>query len=483
VSRRFGWSLAAITAAGAAVRLVRLDHFSYGLDEILQAYWINGSWTFFWKSIRFDAFHPPLDYVLGRLFQAVGPTDAARKLLPVLWGTATIAVFGRLLARRAGEAAGLTGAALLALAPYHVRYSQELRPYSLALLLATASLLLLDRFLERPSARRLAALYLACLAAAYALYLAAVVLALAAAAMVLEDAFSPDSDRRRTARRFTAWSPVFLGALAAAYLPWWPVLREAMQRPAMADPADLTLARAGRILGFFAFAPNDGFPLDVAGALFIALAACGLAIALAVRGQRFLAIWAVGGLASIEILGRLHPHFDVSRRFLPAGLALTALAALALAALLRHPAARLPAAALLTAVLVLDARGLAAYFRDGRPDWRPLGEFLRRDADPAERIFTENQYTQLCVAYYTAGPRWLSQALGGGAPERSIVSVDGDALRLSRAWAPGMRAWLVLGGRPAPDLRDWARAFPSHEFPSAEGAVVHRLEPGMLAPR
>ncbi len=113
---------------------------------MLQTYWIHGSWSFLWQALTFDAFHPPLDYVLGRLLEPLGPSDPIRKLLPVLWGTAGIAAFGRLLARRAGETAGLVGAALLAFSPYHVRYSQELRPYALGLLLLTASLLLLDRF-------------------------------------------------------------------------------------------------------------------------------------------------------------------------------------------------------------------------------------------------------------------------------------------------------------------------------------------------
>ena len=479
MSRRFRLALSAIVLAGGAIRLTRLDHFSYGLDEILQSYWINGSWGFFWKSLTFDAFHPPLDYIVGKLLEALHPGDAARKLPAVLWGAGTIAVFGRLLARRAGEAAGLTAAALLALAPYHVRYSQELRPYSLALFLLCLSLAALDRYLERPGALCLAALFASCLATAYTLYLAAGVLALTGAALLADDALGPDASRRRTARRFLAWSPVFVLALWVAYLPWWPVLQTAMRRAPMAAPAPATLARAGRVLSFFAFAPNDGYPLGAGGWLFAALAAAGLGMALARPGLRFLAVWGVGGLAVIETLGRLHPHFDFSRRFLPAGPGLTALAALALVTMLSRPVARFAGAALLTAVLVLDAKSLQIYFRQGRADWRPLGEFLRRNAEPTERIFTENQYAQLCVAYYVVGPQWLSDALDGGQPERSVVSLDGDGRRLAYAWRPGSRAWLVLAGEPAsPALRRWARGFPSHSFPSAERAVVHRLDPG-----
>ena len=76
---------AAILAAGAAVRLYRLDHFSYNLDEILQTYWIHGSWSFLWQALTFDAFHPPLDYVLGRVLDDLhGSPDRVATLGPLL---------------------------------------------------------------------------------------------------------------------------------------------------------------------------------------------------------------------------------------------------------------------------------------------------------------------------------------------------------------------------------------------------------------
>ncbi len=477
MTRRFRWALAAIVLAGFALTLVRLGRFSYWLDEILQAYWINGDWAYFWKSLRFDAFHPPLDYLLGKLFEALHPGDAARKLLPALWGAGAVAALGVLLARRGGPALGLTGAAMLAFAPYHVRFSQELRPYSLALFLVCLALAALDRFLERPGAPRLAALYLACLAAAYALYTAALVLAIAAAALLAEDALSGTPGRRRSARRFLAWSPIFLLGLGLAYLPWWPVVLTAMRRPPMAPPAPVTLERAKRVAAFFAFAWDDGGALSAAGAFFLVLLVCGVWIAAARPGLRFLAAWGLGGVAAVEALSQMHPHFDASRRFLPAGPALTALAAAPLAALLARPAARLPGAALLASVLVLDARALQTYFHQGRTDWRPVAEYLRREAAPSERVFTENQHAQLCVAFYLVGPRWLYDAMEGRDPGRSIVNLDGDASGLARAWRPGSRGWLVLAAGPEDRvLRRWSAGLPSETFPSAGGAIVRRLD-------
>src|SRR5688500_5509360 len=302
---------AVLLSAAAAVRLFRLDHFSYGLDEVLQAYFIQGDWEFFWKSLTFDAFHPPLDYLVGRFVEALGPADWARKLPAVAWGVGTVAAMGLLLGRRAGAPVGWLAAILLAFAPFHVRYSQELRPYSLGLFLLVLSLLLLDRYVERPGPARLAVLWLACLATAYTLYLAALVLAMAAIAMLLEEAFSRDEARRRAARKFLAWSPAFAVTLFLAYLPWWPVVLEATRRQPMATAAPASLERLGRILSFFSFAPDDGQPLGRKGPFFLLLVVFGLLRAAATPRLRFLAVWGIAGLVAIEVLGRLHPHYDV----------------------------------------------------------------------------------------------------------------------------------------------------------------------------
>jgi Dolichyl-phosphate-mannose-protein mannosyltransferase len=466
---------AILFVVAAAIRLFRLDHFSYGLDEILQAFWISGDWRFFWKSLTFDAFHPPLDYLIDRLVEPLSPADWTRKLLPVAWGLGTIGAIGAVVSRRAGRAAGWTAAILLAFAPFHVRYSQELRPYSLGLLMLALSLLLLDRYLERPGAGRLAALWPACLATAYALYLAAVVLAIAAAAMLTEDSFSADPARRRAARRFLLWSPAFLAALFVAYLPWWPVVLKAAGRPIPVPHPPMTWERLNRLFSFFAFAPDDGQLLGRKGPIFLLLAVIGARMAFRTRGLRFLLAWTFIGLVVIEYLGRIHPHWYVSRRYLPAGLALPVLAALPIAALASKPRLRLLAAAVLVVVLLFDLRSLVVYFREGRADWRTLTDYLRRESPPNERVFTENQYSQLCTAYYLVGPRWM---FDGGKRGREVLNLDGGIVRLTWSWHSGERAWLIEGGpgMPYTDLRLWASRFPTLHFPKAEGSILARLD-------
>ena len=470
--RRAFLPAAAILLVALVVRLYRLDHFSYWLDEVLEVRFIRGSWSEFWKNLRFDAVHPPLDYLIVRLLEPLRPLDWVRKIPAVLWGMGTVGVLGALLDRRAGRRPALLAMLFLSFAPYHVRYSQELRPYSLGLFLFCLSLLCLNRFLEKPRPLRLAALFLSALACAWSLYLAAVVLAVAGAGLVAEDCFSRDPDRRRTARRFVAASPLFLLGLWLAYLPWWPVVREAARRAPVAEPAPLTLARVDATLSFFLFAPNDGFRLGSSGAIALGLTACGAWIAARHERHRFLVIWAVAGMAAVEALGRIHPHFAATRRFLPAGLALTPLLALAVATVASGGTARRVGGLALAALMIaFDLAGLRDYFRSGRPDWRPLAVFLEQETSPEEKIFCENQITQL----------YLDHFLPQKSPLRnldSVIDLNGQTKPLAWSWPAGTRAWLVLAGGPrSEDLRFWGEPFPTFSFPTGEGdALVKRLD-------
>src|SRR6185369_343968 len=65
--------------------------------------------------------------------------EIALRSLSVVLGTATVWVTCRLGRLLAGTAVGLTAGALLAISPLAVQYSQEVRMYALAGLLAVAS--------------------------------------------------------------------------------------------------------------------------------------------------------------------------------------------------------------------------------------------------------------------------------------------------------------------------------------------------------
>ncbi len=477
-SKAWRTGLVAVLALALGLRLVALDRFSYWLDEALQSYWLHGTWSFLWKSLKFDAFHPPLDYVVGRLLEALGPADWERKIPAVLWGVGTVAALGVLASRRAGRTAGLVTALLLAASPFHVRYSQELRPYSLGLFAFSFALLALDVHLGARTAWSWAGAFLSCLAALYSLYVSAIVLAVAAGALVATDAVLAEPARRDAARRFLRTSPVFVAALWVAYLPWWPVVVAASRRPPVGLNPPLTFARMGQTLSFFAFTATEGQGPGALGIFFGVLCAAGLVLALRRASTTFVPIWTIAGFAAIEIAGRLHPHVYATRRFLPAGLGLVVAAALAIARLIEAPERRFLGVPVLLVVLAADAASLRDYYAAGRADWRPAAAFLRSRMRPGDRLFAPGPYEALTVSYYLVGPELLFDADRGRRTSPEVVSLDGEPGRLGWMWTAGSGAWLLLRDDDSrfDGVRAWAGDAAATRFPTAERSTLISLD-------
>jgi hypothetical protein len=472
--RAFGRALLFLTAVALVLRLSRIDHFSLWLDEIMQAYFAHGSWKDFWGSLRFDAVHPPLDYLICRIVDFANPSDAVRRLPAVAWGTLTVPLLGILVSRRAGRLPALCSAALLAIAPFHVRYSQELRPYALGTLLVVAALLALDSFLGRPGAVGLAIVYAAFLAAAYTLYLAGVVAGLAAAAMLLEDSFDSDQRRRLSARRAILWSPAFAVALTVAYLPWLPVVRIAAARAAEPGPPPITAARYGSLFAFFSTASGEGMPVSARDLLLLIAVLLGSAEAIRQPRCRVFLSWVILGFLVIETLEQTHPHWPVARHFLQVGPALLALAGLGIAAAARRTAIpRLAAGTVLIFVLAAEARGLREYFDHGRPDWRPLARYLQGQGSGG-RILTENQWIQLCLGYYLDGV--ASFHLHSRKPWE-IITLQGDTRPIGWLWERGRPTWLVTCdcGARSERVKEFAVPYTFSRFPSADGSSLALL--------
>ncbi|HYT31952.1 MAG TPA: hypothetical protein VEO37_05115, partial [Thermoanaerobaculia bacterium] len=81
------------------------------------------------------------------------------------------------------------------------------------------------------------------------------------------------------------------------------------------------------------------------------------------------------------------------------------------------------------------------------------------------------------VAFYVEGPQWLFRR---GHLGRDVWNLDGEIVRLTWSWRPGENAWLVLAGEPEyPALRAWTKPFPRTVYPTAEGAVLVKLDPGL----
>jgi mannosyltransferase len=149
------FALALVCVAGAALRFVTLGTQSLWFDEAVTAQLVRSDLTAMLSAIPDSESTPPLFYLLQWLAtRLLGTGEVALRLLPALLGIATIPVAWALGRRLAGPRAALAAAALVAVNPMLVWFSQEARAYALLALLGALSGLLWLRALESPRTGR-----------------------------------------------------------------------------------------------------------------------------------------------------------------------------------------------------------------------------------------------------------------------------------------------------------------------------------------
>ena len=155
MTRRIPPVLALICVAGAALRFATLDLQSLWYDEAVTAQLLQMDLSGLVRAIPDSESTPPLYYLLGWLWTHVfGTGEVGLRSLSALVGTAAIPVVWALGRRIGGEPAGLVAAAIVAVNPMLVWFSQEARAYALLVLLAALAALLWLRALERPTPGR-----------------------------------------------------------------------------------------------------------------------------------------------------------------------------------------------------------------------------------------------------------------------------------------------------------------------------------------
>jgi mannosyltransferase len=148
-SRTF-WALTGLTALAAALRFSTLGLQSYHHDEIVTASRILGGG--FWhamSAVGASESAPPLYYTLAWLWtQLTGTGEVGLRSISALAGVATVPVAYLIGASLRDRRAGIAAAALLAVNPMMLWYSQEARAYALFALLTAVSLLYFLRALN-----------------------------------------------------------------------------------------------------------------------------------------------------------------------------------------------------------------------------------------------------------------------------------------------------------------------------------------------
>ncbi|WP_254531077.1 glycosyltransferase family 39 protein [Natrinema gelatinilyticum] len=143
-----------ITLLAAALRLFRLESESYWLDEAFSVTTVlSNTPSELLFSVPGNDPHPPLYYLLLSAWTAIfGTSELAARLLSALVGIATVVVLYGVGRRLFDREVGAIAALLVAVSPFHVWYSQEVRMYNLLALLTALSFYWFVRIqTERPT--------------------------------------------------------------------------------------------------------------------------------------------------------------------------------------------------------------------------------------------------------------------------------------------------------------------------------------------
>ncbi len=480
-------ALAAILLIAWSTRIHRLDALSLWVDEGFTAYHASQPLGDLLASLASADNHPPFHYVALYFWTLLtGTSDYALRLFSAMAGTLTVAVMARLGQAFGSRPLGLLAALLLAISPFHVWYSQEVRMYALLALLGSIALLSLMLALSLPSGgdiptanrrRMLFGAYALTMGTAllthyYAFFLLPVGLAL----LLL-------SGHRRA---LGGWLVACSGALLL-FSPWAPTLWSQYRRgtPGYSPEATPPEVLAG-LWRSFAAGENTSAGLSLSPSLLAAaLVGAVLVRALVQREERppvaWLAVWCLLPVATALLLGALlRVDLRATGRMyyiaaLPAFLLLVAWGALSL---VRLHGLLLTALLPLLGVTVLSLQ--EQFLLQGKEDFRGAVARLEREAWPEDAIIINAEHIYPVFLHYYRGPmRWFRAEVGNeDATDRWLRRVtrgrefvwllashtefsdplgrvrgwfDSKGLLVTEQWYPGIRlASYALG----PRLRD-----------------------------
>jgi 4-amino-4-deoxy-L-arabinose transferase-like glycosyltransferase len=152
------WPLAAITLLAAALRLPTLGLQSFWYDEAFTpVHVLHASLSATLRAVAHTENSPPLWYLIEWVdSRLLGTGEVALRLPSALAGIATVPVAWAIGRELGGRRAALVCAALVAVNPLFVWYSQEARVYGLFVLMGSVAMLCFLRALHAPTRRNLA---------------------------------------------------------------------------------------------------------------------------------------------------------------------------------------------------------------------------------------------------------------------------------------------------------------------------------------
>ncbi|OQX85252.1 MAG: hypothetical protein B6D63_02690 [Candidatus Latescibacteria bacterium 4484_7] len=146
-------ALVGVVALAAFLRFFRLGHQSFWTDEIL-TYWafVSEKGAPYWKKFLYDV-HGPFYTCVLHFWSKVSMSEAWLRAPSALAGTAAAYFAFKWMNKFLNSKTALLGAVIFALSPIHIYYSQEMRFYSFLIFFTIVTLIIFEKFCEKPDKR------------------------------------------------------------------------------------------------------------------------------------------------------------------------------------------------------------------------------------------------------------------------------------------------------------------------------------------
>ncbi|WP_311970250.1 glycosyltransferase family 39 protein [Pseudomonas baltica] len=468
-------ALGAVLILATIVRLHGLTAVAIWCDEASSIITSRYPLPDLWFHAAHDV-HPPFYYVLLHLWMAMfGEGLFSIRLLSAIPGIATVLVGALLVRQVASPKAALLAGLLLALFPFAVRYSQEVRMYSWLTLLLLSATLALMHWLRNPERKGWLALYVLLMTASLYTHYFTIFCALVHWLHVGALSLRHEGQRPATYRPLRR-APWWLAniAIALLFMPWVPKLYDQLthlpQLEAGGDVgwiAPVTLwSLATSMWEFWTLSDGQSMPR----AVYFLLPLTVIALAGVVvrtdrspqRSARFLVLYTFAPMVAVFLLSLISPLL-VERYLMFAAIGLPMLVALAIAQLWRK--SRLLAMAVLVTTLAVDRVGLNEIYRIDEPQFDQLVDYVNRHYQPGDTVVISDLFWYFTYVYYNTTPvvpqlLTLPKSEGGaGRPNAygfgTLVDAQGPHIyvdELTQLPRQDHRIWLVGSAQPPDDF-------------------------------
>jgi mannosyltransferase len=438
--------LAGVVLLAVVVRLIRLGTFPFWGDESLNLAISQNLYAAFFKG-ELIANHPPLPYILLAFWRFIGMgyNEWTLRALPFLFGVMGVGAIFWFAKKLFGAKVGLLAALLLAISPFHVLHSQDLKEYIYLPFLATITAGFFYCGVEENKGKCWFFYGLFAGICCYAEAFAAPFL------LVLNLWFLMQLPAKRSRLKGWFFSNIF-GALL--FLPWLGImLKRVHMFLVTAEHWWIPWPNLWSVLFYFktiAYGYTSEKPFFYLAFVLFAIAAVAGSIVAVYKNPRaaiFLILWATLPVAIIFALSYLGQSIFLIRAMLPYSLAVYILIAVGIAAI-PVPSARVVVIAM---VAVLCSVGLFNYYaRNYHPmqhphrpgihpprDYKEAAQHIRKNLQENDLIIHASQATWFPFQFYALSgyPHYVA------AENESFKEMINSSNPITTTYEDYLRAW------------------------------------------